>query len=219
MSATDPPPPDLMRLRVEYQQRALSEHEVDPDPIRQFHVWLQEAIDAGLPEPNAMTLATATPEGTPSARLVLLKQADHSGFAFFTNYLSQKARELERNPRAALVFYWPELERQVRVEGIAARTTDKESDDYFATRPPASRIGAAASPQSQPLASRAWLERRFAELRERYPDGDIPRPPHWGGYRVRPHRFEFWQGRRSRLHDRIEYLLAAGVWTLRRLAP
>lgn len=219
MSATDLPSPDLMRLRVEYQQRALSEHEVDPDPIRQFHVWLQEAIDAGSPEPNAMTLATATPDGTPSARLVLLKQADHSGFAFFTNYLSQKARELERNPRAALVFYWPELERQVRVEGIAARTTEKESDDYFATRPPASRIGAAASPQSQPLASRAWLERRFAELRERYPDGDIPRPPHWGGYRVRPHRFEFWQGRRSRLHDRIEYLLETGVWTLRRLAP
>jgi pyridoxamine 5'-phosphate oxidase len=212
--------PDLSRLRIEYRQRSLSEDEVDPDPIRQFILWLNEAIAAQLPEPNAMTLATSTSNAIPSARMVLLKQVDERGFAFFTNYLSRKGRELEQNPVAALVFYWPELERQVRIEGQVARTSDQESDAYFNSRPPQSRIGSAASLQSQPIPSRQWLEERASRLWQEHPQGDIPRPPQWGGYRLRPQRIEFWQGRPSRLHDRIEYLLnASAAWEIRRLSP
>lgn len=212
--------PDLSRLRMEYQQRSLSETEVDPDPLRQFVAWFQEALMAKAHEPNAMTLATGTPDGVPSARIVLLKGVDQETFVFFTNYLSRKGRELDQNPRAALVFYWPELERQVRVEGDVERTSAAESDAYFASRPPASRIGSAASDQSQPIASRDVLESRVKELRAQFPTGDIPRPPDWGGYRLRPRRLEFWQGRPSRLHDRIEYHREdSSTWVVRRLAP
>jgi pyridoxamine 5'-phosphate oxidase len=220
---TDPstnPPPDFSLLRVEYKQRELDERDVAQDPITQFILWLNEAINAGAHEPNAMTLATCTPAGMPSARIVLLKGVDERGFAFYTNYLSHKGRELDQNPNAALVFYWPELERQVRVEGIVSRTSAQESSDYFNSRPADARIGSAASPQSQPLASRGELEALQKNLRDRYPDGNVPCPPHWGGYRVRPRRVEFWQGGPSRLHDRIEYLLDGnGQWTRRRLAP
>lgn len=220
MPQIDRPVPDLTKLRTEYRQRSLSEEDVDRDPIAQFITWLDEAIKAGEHEPNAMTLATCTGDGAPSARMVLLKEIDQRGFAFFTNYRSRKARELEANARAALVFFWPELEREVRVEGDVTRTTEAESDAYFASRPLESRIGAAASPQSEPIADREILERRFSELRQRYPSGDIPRPPHWGGYRLRPTRIEFWQGRESRLHDRIEYMRdTSGAWHIQRLGP
>jgi pyridoxamine 5'-phosphate oxidase len=211
---------DLAGLRIEYRQRSLAEGEVDADPIRQFVVWLNEAIAVRAHEPNAMTLATCTKGGVPSARMVLLKGVGQSGFAFFTHYQSRKGRELEENPRAALVFYWPELERQVRVEGEVERTSEEESDEYFASRPVESRVGSAASSQSEVIESRRVLEERVKELWEKYPSGDVPRPGHWGGYRVRPMRMEFWQGRESRLHDRIEYVRdGRGKWVVRRLSP
>jgi pyridoxamine 5'-phosphate oxidase len=211
---------DLARLRTEYQQRSLSEQDVDPDPIRQFQLWLSEAIGAQAHEPNAMTLATCTRDGVPSARTVLLKGIDEAGFVFATNYRSPKGVELEANPRAALVFFWPTLERQVRVEGEVQKTSAEESDAIFHVRPPGSQVGAAASPQSQPVASRQALEEQFEMIRKRYPDGNVPRPPHWGGYRLRPRRIEFWQGRPNRLHDRIDYQRdGASNWTIRRLAP
>jgi pyridoxamine 5'-phosphate oxidase len=213
-------PPEFSRLRIEYMQRALDERDADENPITQFVNWLNESIAAGAHEPNAMTLATCTRDGVPSARIVLLKMVDERGFAFFTNYLSRKGRELDENPRAALVFYWPELERQVRVEGDVILTSAQESADYFNSRPPDARIGSAASPQSQPIASRQELESRQQTLRDRYPDGNVPCPPHWGGYRLRPSRLEFWQGRANRVHDRIEYLPEAhGRWKKQRLAP
>lgn len=207
-------------MRVEYRQRSLSEAEVNPDPIRQFIIWLEEAIAAGALEPTAMALATCSPDGMPSVRMVLLKGVDAGGLVFFTNYQSRKGRELETRPAAALAFYWPELERQVRVEGSVARVTPAESDAYFASRPSESRIGAAVSPQSQPIPSRDFLEQRVRDLAREYPNGNIPRPAEWGGYRLTPHRIEFWQGRPSRLHDRIEYQsLAPAKWQIRRLAP
>jgi pyridoxamine 5'-phosphate oxidase len=215
-----PRTPDLAGLRRDYMQRSLSEHEVDPDPVKQFIAWLHEAIDAGAAEPNAMTLATATPNGVPSARIVLLKRVDHDGFSFFTNYTSRKGRELDSNPRASLLFYWPELERQVRIDGAVTRTSEDESEAYFTSRPPDARIGSAASAQSEAVSSREELERAFEELRARYPHGNVPRPPQWGGFRVRAERMEFWQGRASRLHDRIEYVCTPdGAWTTRRLWP
>jgi pyridoxamine 5'-phosphate oxidase len=213
------PHPDLAALRIEYSQRLLSENDVDRDPTRQFLLWLNEAITAKAHEPNAMTLATATRTGEPSARIVLLKAVDERGLSFFTNYLSRKARELDANPRAALVFYWPELERQVRIEGTIARTTAADSDEYFNSRPILARIGSAASTQSEPVLSRDVLEKKFQQLRDQYPDGNVARPAHWGGYRVTPNHFEFWQGRPSRLHDRIEYLRDDASWTIRRLSP
>lgn len=214
-----PPIPDFAHLRIEYKKRSLSETEVADDPFRQFTTWLNEAIAAGANEPNAMTLATADAGGWPSARIVLLKGLDERGFAFYTNYLSRKGRELDANPRAALLFFWPELERQVRVEGNVARTSEAESDAYFNSRPPDARIGSAASPQSEPIGSREVLLAREQALRAQYPDGQAPRPSHWGGYRVNPVRFEFWQGGAHRLHDRIEYLLNPSGWMRRRLAP
>ena len=198
----------------------LDEKEIDPDPIRQFQIWLNEAIDAKIPLAEAMTLATATPDGKPSARMVLLKQVDQDGFVFFTNYRSAKARQLDANPYASLVFYWNQLERQVRVEGSVARVSDQESRDYFQTRPRESQIGAWASDQSEVISSRDTLELRAQELESLYCDRDIDCPEHWGGYRLRPERIEFWKGRVGRLHDRILYRReSSDVWTISRLAP
>jgi pyridoxamine 5'-phosphate oxidase len=198
----------------------LDEREVDSDPISQFRRWFDEAKAAGLPMPEAMTLATASAEGKPSARLVLLKHVDEQGFVFYTNYHSRKARDLESNSFAALTFYWPQLDYQVRIEGSVARTSTAEADEYFQTRPRESQLGAHASPQSEVIPSRESLEQRFAELEDLYRDRAIERPPHWGGYRVRPHRIEFWKSRPGRLHDRLCYERKEdGPWRLTRLAP
>jgi pyridoxamine 5'-phosphate oxidase len=197
----------------------LDEADLDPDPIRQFGAWLAQAEAAGLPLPDAATLATATPDGRPSARMVLVRGFDERGFVFFTNYESRKGQELAANPQAALAFYWAPLERQVRVEGLVERASAEESDRYFETRPLDSRLGAWASDQSQVIPHRQTLERRIEELRARFPDR-VPRPPHWGGYRVMPLSIEFWQGRPGRLHDRLRYVrLGTGAWQVQRLAP
>ena len=208
-------------LRREYHRATLNETGVDASPVVQFERWLAEAVKAELPEPTAMTLATVGDGARPAARIVLLKDVGAEGFLFFTNYDSRKGRELAAQPYAALLFHWVELERQVRVEGKVSRASAADSDTYFASRPPLSRIGAWASPQSDPIPDRDWLEREFSAVQERYaadPDS-IPRPPHWGGYRLLPSTFEFWQGRRSRLHDRIRYRLEAAHWRIERLAP
>ncbi len=208
-------------LRQEYHRASLTEADVDPDPLRQFQSWLHEAVQAALPEPTAMTLATVAADGKPSARIVLLKGVDPGGFVFFTNYESRKGMELGARPAAALLFHWVELERQVRVEGVAAKVAAKESEAYFATRPLGSRIGAWASPQSRVIPNREWLEQEVAAARERLAEhGDQPpRPPYWGGYRVAPSVIEFWQGRASRLHDRLRYHRDGSFWRLERLAP
>jgi len=209
---------DISQLRKDYMREALDEAHADEDPVRQFSRWWDEALASKLPEPNAMTLATADAQGRPSARVVLLKGFDHAGFVFYTNYDSRKGQELAANPRAALLFFWPELERQVRIEGTVSRVSEAESDAYFATRPLASRIGAWASPQSQPIPSKAWLMAQAAEAGLRH--GLHPkRPPFWGGYRVAPEVFEFWQGRPSRLHDRLQYSRTAEGWARVRLSP
>ena len=197
----------------------LDEKTINRDPIAQFQAWFNDAIDAKLPLPEAMTLATATPDGRPSARMVLLKQVDDDGFVFFTNYHSAKAEQLDVNPFAALVFYWSRLDRQVRVEGSVVRTSAQESQDYFRTRPRESQIGAWASAQSEVISSREALEQRARELEALYRDRDIDCPAHWGGYRLKPERIEFWKSRIGRLHDRILYERVSDGWTITRLAP
>ena len=197
----------------------LDEKTIDRDPIKQFQIWLNDAIDAKLPLPEAMTLATATPDGKPSARMVLLKQVDDDGFVFFTNYKSPKAEQLDANPYAALVFYWSQLDRQVRVEGSVVRTSAQESRDYFKTRPRESQIGAWASAQSEVISGREVLEQKARELEASYGDRDIDCPEHWGGYRLTPERIEFWKSRIGRLHDRILYERDSTGWAISRLAP
>jgi pyridoxamine 5'-phosphate oxidase len=198
----------------------LDEADLDPDPVAQFGRWLQEALDAGIHLPSAMTLATAGASGKPSARMVLLKGLDDNGFVFFTNYESRKANELEANPHAAAVFYWPALERQVCVAGRASRVSRQESEAYWMTRPPASRVSAWASRQSEVIASREVLLAAFGEVAARYPEGDVPLPPHWGGFRLAPDSIEFWQGRPNRLHDRLRYVRVPRLgWMIERLSP
>ena len=208
----------IAQLRKNYTFGQLSEVEVPHNPLPLFQLWFDQAVKAECPEPNSMTLATANQAGNPSARIVLLKGADENGFTFFTNYESQKGRDLAIRPQAALLFHWHELERQVRIQGIVERVSSAESDGYFQSRPAASRIGAWASPQSAVIPNREFLEE--AEERFKAEFGDAPpRPEHWGGYRLRPTEIEFWQGRPSRLHDRIHYKLNEGHWQITRLAP
>lgn len=203
-----------------YSAAPLDESTVDPDPLKLFQLWFDEASASGSRLPESMTLATATKNGRPTARVVLLKQLDEEGLVFYTNYRSAKAKELDENPRAALVFYWVQLDRQVRVEGVVERVSAAESDEYFQTRPRESQLGALASPQSEVIESREVLEQRYAEMEELYRDRTVERPAHWGGYRLKPERIEFWQNRPSRLHDRILYEREAdGNWIVRRLAP
>lgn len=209
---------DLSEIRNEYSKHRLDISSVDPDPFVQFRTWMEEAIKSGLAEPTAMTLATVGPSGRPSARMVLLKGFDANGFVFFTNYSSRKGKELESNPFVALVFFWQELERQVRIEGKAVKVPGAESDDYFASRPLESRASAIVSPQSQIIADRQPLELEMARLLTG-DENDLHRPLHWGGYRVIPETIEFWQGRPGRLHDRIKYSRIEKSWNIERLAP
>jgi pyridoxamine 5'-phosphate oxidase len=198
----------------------LDENRIERDPIKQFQLWFEDAVAAKLPLAEAMSLATVTPHGRPTARMVLLKQVDADGFVFYTNYQSAKAKQLEINPYAALVFFWPQLERQVRIEGKVCRTSAEESSAYFKTRPRESQIGAWASPQSEVITAREVLEQRARELAELYCDREIDCPSHWGGYRLKPDRIEFWKGRVGRLHDRMLYELQPdGTWSIKRLAP
>jgi pyridoxamine 5'-phosphate oxidase len=211
---------NLDDLRREYTQRGLREKDLAADPFTQFGAWFDEVAQADIREPNAMTLATATPDGRPSARMVLLKGVDARGFNFFTNYESRKGNELTANPRAALVFFWVQLERQVRVEGRVERLSTEESDAYFASRPEGSQLGAWASQQSAILPDRGPLEARYEELRAQYEGREAPRPPFWGGYRVVPETVEFWQGRVNRLHDRLRYRRQGDdSWVIERLSP
>ncbi|BAY36781.1 pyridoxal 5'-phosphate synthase [Nostoc sp. NIES-2111] len=206
-------------LRKDYTLEGLSKTEVDPNPFIQFKKWFEQALAAQLPEPNAMTIATTTPDGKPSARMVLLKDFDERGFVFFTNYNSRKGQELAANPQAALVFWWAELERQVRILGRVEKVSESESDYYFESRPAKSRLGAWASNQSEIIPTREVLEQRMQELQSKYENQEIPRPQHWGGLRVIPTEIEFWQGRSSRLHDRLLYTYVDGSWKIQRLSP
>ena len=207
-------------LRKDYQLQGLSETDADRNPFKQFQLWFDQALAAQLPEPNAMTVATVTKSGKPRARVVLLKNFDERGFVFYTNYHSHKGQELADNPQAAIAFWWAELERQVRIEGRVLKVSDRESDEYFHSRPFNSRLGAWASEQSQVIESREVLEQRLQDLKTKYENQDIPRPPDWGGFRVIPTAIEFWQGRPSRLHDRLLYsLLDDGSWQIERLSP
>jgi len=207
-------------LRREYSLGSLHRKDLLPDPIAQFRVWFDAATAAGVLETNAMTLSTVTPDGKPSARIVLLKGVDARGFSFFTNYESRKGRELAANPHAALTFLWKEMERQVRVEGTVTKVSPEESEAYFHSRPRNSRLGAWGSNQSEVIANREVLEKNMAEYQARYPGENVPLPPNWGGYMVQPEAIEFWQGQRSRLHDRLVYRRQAdGSWLVERLAP
>jgi pyridoxamine 5'-phosphate oxidase len=210
---------DISRIRRDYSLKDLSEDSVHNDPLVQFTRWLDEALDAQVNEPTAMTLATAGTNGQPSARLVLLKDVTEKGLTFFTNFESKKGRQLHENPRAAIVFFWPELERQVRFEGITEKLPSWESDEYFYSRPAGSKAGARASRQSSKIASRELLENEMLKITSRFKNKNIPRPPYWGGYRLIPGVVEFWQGRPDRLHDRIEYEIRDDKWTISRLSP
>ncbi|MES2371948.1 MAG: pyridoxamine 5'-phosphate oxidase [Bacteroidota bacterium] len=206
-------------IRTDYKLRSLNESDVSADPIAQFTNWWDEAVNSKIDEVNAMTLATVNNEGRPSARIVLLKGFDEKGFVFFTNYQSKKGKELEDNPHGALVFFWKELERQVRIEGGIEKISEEDNDAYYQSRPAGSRIGAWASPQSEVIEGREILENNFKALEKKFESGSIPRPGHWGGYILRPSMIEFWQGRSSRLHDRIQYSLKEKGWVIERLAP
>ena len=211
---------NIADIRRDYSHKNLSEKDVDPNAIRQFEIWWNEALSSKIDEVNAMTLATASVDALPSARIVLLKGFNEKGFIFFTNYESYKAQQLAENPKACLVFFWKELERQVRITGLIEKVSGKQSDDYFQSRPESSRIGAWASPQSRVIEDRDWLDDKFNELVSKMEGSEITRPPHWGGYIVKPVVIEFWQGRPSRMHDRIQYTLEDnGGWKIERLAP
>ena len=211
---------NIADIRKDYSKKMLQETDVHADAIEQFKTWWSEAVDSAIDEVNAMTLATASAQGKPSARVVLLKGFNESGFIFFTNYHSQKASEIEENPRVSLVFFWKELERQVRIDGTIKKITAEDSDEYFYSRPVESRIGAWASPQSKVIASRKVIEENVLELEKSFAGKTIDRPPHWGGYIIKPAVIEFWQGRSSRLHDRLQYNLnEMGQWEIKRLAP
>ena len=211
---------ELQNLRQDYSASQLSEQATHADPIKQFDSWFNEAVSAAVLEPNAMTLATATIDGRPSARIVLLKGYDVEGFSFYTNYLSRKGKEIAKNPLGALTFFWGELERQVRIEGIIEKLSKEQSEKYFRLRPKASQIGAVVSPQSQEIATRGELDGRMVKMEAEYKDKEIPKPAHWGGYVLKPRVIEFWQGRTSRMHDRIVYKKVDNkTWKKVRLAP
>ncbi|HEX2982025.1 MAG TPA: pyridoxamine 5'-phosphate oxidase [Ignavibacteriales bacterium] len=210
---------DLAAIRKDYILRSLDEKDVDADPVRQFQSWLNDAMNAAALEPTAMALATSSKDGTPSARIVLLKGVDAGGLYFFTNYLSGKGKALEENPKAAAVFFWAELERQTRIEGIVEKLSAEESEAYFNSRPEESRISAAISPQSRIVPDRKYLEDMFAARKLELNGSSVKRPPHWGGYKIIPNMFEFWQGRANRLHDRIRYVKDNAAWKIERLAP
>jgi pyridoxamine 5'-phosphate oxidase len=206
-------------LRHDFSKESLDEKDVHQNPITQFSKWFQEAVDAKANEPNAMTVSTVSADGKPSSRILLLRNFDDNGFVFYTNYTSRKGEEIAVNPNAALLFFWPELERQVRIEGVLSKQTSKESDLYFNSRPRASKLGAWTSAQSKVVANRKVLDEEYEKLSKKYTEENIPRPEYWGGYVLKPHMIEFWQGRLSRLHDRIQYTLREGEWKIERLAP
>jgi pyridoxamine 5'-phosphate oxidase len=211
---------DLATIRKDYRLQSLSEEDVDTNPIKQFEKWFQQALASGIEEPNAMTLATSTTDGKPSARIVLLKGIKDNGFVFFTNYESKKGKQLHDNPFAGIVFFWKELERQVTIQGEIKKVGEQESDEYFASRPLESRIGAWSSPQSQVIENREVLEKNVAYYSDKYQSQNIPRPSHWGGYILMPTLIEFWQGGAGRLHDRLQYSIdATNSWIIKRLAP
>ena len=210
---------EIAHLRAEYTKGQLDVDDVLPDPLKQFELWFGQALNAGITEPNAMTLSTVSPDKRPSSRTVLLKGVDAEGFVFYTNYNSRKGKQLSANPYASLVFLWLELQRQVLIEGITEKVSKEESDEYFAVRPRESQLGAVASEQSTEIESRNKLENNFKDIEDKYKGKPVPRPENWGGFRLIPNRIEFWQGRENRLHDRVLYLLNGNSWEIKRLAP
>ncbi len=209
----------IRKLRSDYSHMELIESEVNKDPFKQFEAWLKEALEAEIIEPHAMTLSTANKNGQPASRIVLLREVNEIGFIFYTNYNSDKGRQIAENPKASLNFFWPQIERQLCVEGILEKVNETVSDSYFQSRPRESKIGAWVSEQSSVIKNRDLLEEKFIELSGKYPGEDVPRPPHWGGYLLKPTAIEFWQGRPSRLHDRIQYVLSEKKWLIQRLSP
>ncbi|MEO1023003.1 MAG: pyridoxamine 5'-phosphate oxidase [Bacteroidota bacterium] len=210
---------ELQQLRQDYAKHALDESDVNADPFEQLKVWIEEALTAKVPEPNAFSLATVDKDGKPHNRVVLLKGMDERGIHFFTNYASDKGQEIDDNPNVSVCFLWLELERQVRIDGVASKLTEEENNEYFQVRPYKSQIGALASNQSEIVENRSILEDRFADLERQYVEGEVPKPSTWGGYSIKPSSFEFWQGRRSRLHDRIKFEQENNQWIIKRLSP